>query len=148
MNSQLACEVAAKVAELTHLCASFQAKYGRYYSLKPGSSPEAWALYNAIFNKQVEIAQRLEPQAIEKVNERRNQWWQRQDAIDLSITSEIMHEVSQLIATCAYFEAETQETNWSYAVYCLQVSIAERLHPAARQTALASLEAKSERYAI
>lgn len=147
MRTDIALGLAQDVANLVQLTATFQAKYGRYYTLKPGSTEEAWALYNQIFNQQVHIACQLNHKALEMPNETHAQWWERQDTMDLSIAKTLMQHISHLIATVAYFEAETQETDWSYAVFCAESAIAGLLHPSALQVAQSSFQVKSERYA-
>ncbi|HEX2621829.1 MAG TPA: hypothetical protein VHL11_16845 [Phototrophicaceae bacterium] len=147
MKTHTALEIAAHTAALVQLCAAFQAQYGRYCTLKPGSSPEAWSLYNEITNRQIAIGQLLDEKAVETPNNSFARWWEHQDVMDLSNAKTLMQQVSHLIATCAYFEAETHETDWSYAIYCAESTIAGLIHPAALQVALSSFQVKSERYA-
>ncbi len=146
MKASLTLEVAAHAAQLVQHCATFQALYGRYYNLKPGSSQEAWALYDAILAEQVAIAQRLDPQAVENPHQTYESWWERQDIMDLSLAKTLMQQVAHLIATTAYFEAEPHDNEWSYAIYCAESTVSGLLHPAARQMALASLVIESARH--
>ncbi|MBC8171567.1 MAG: hypothetical protein H7X77_07830 [Anaerolineae bacterium] len=147
MKTATALEIAAHTARLVQLCATFQAQYGRHYTLKPGSSAEVWSLYNQIHNQQIAIAQLLSQKAVETPHDGGHRWWEHEDMIDLSNAKALMQQVTHLIATCAYFEAETHETDWSYAIYCAESTIAGLLHPAALQVALSSFQVKSERYA-
>ena len=147
MNTATALEIAAHAAHLVQLCATFQAQYGRHYTLKPGSSTEAWSLYNQIHNQQIAIARLLDQKAVETPHHGGHRWWEREDLLDVCNAKTLMQQASNLIATCAYFEAETQETDWSYAIYCAESTIAGLLHPAALQVALSSTPVKSERYA-
>jgi hypothetical protein len=147
MRTEVALELTQNVAQLVELTATFQAKYGRHYTLKPGSPAEAWALYNQIFNQQATIAQMLDTRALQMPQEGYDKWWERQDAMDLSIAKTLIQHSSHLIATVAYFNAEAHETDWSYAVYCAESAVAGLLHPSAIQVALSSLQVKSERYA-
>jgi hypothetical protein len=146
MEGATALALAQKISELVQQCASFQAKYGRYYTLKPGSPTEAWALYHDILGKQVEIAAMLDGNTLELQQSTLDQWWKRHDVIDLSIAKTLMQQVSHLIATCAYHDAETEPTDYSYAVFSAQASIANMLHPSARMLALSPDTVKSERY--
>jgi hypothetical protein len=147
MRTDIALELAQNVAHLVKLTAAFQAKYGRHYVLKPGSSSEAWTLYNQIFDEQVTIARMLDKRALEMPHETYTKWWERQDTMDLSVAKTLMQHISHLIATVTYFEAETQETDWSYAILCAESAIAGLLHPSALQVAQSSFQVKSERYA-
>lgn len=147
MEATTALQLAQKISELVQQCASFQAKFGRYYTLKPGSPAEAWAMYHDILGKQVEIAAMLDQTTLDLPHTTPNQWWKRHDVIDLSIAKTLMQQVSHLIATCAYHEANIDLTDWSYAVFAAQVSIAGMLHPTAKLVALSSHPVKSERYA-
>lgn len=147
MKGSRALILAQKISELIQQCASFQARFGRYYMLKPGSPAESWAMYHEILGQQVQIAALLDVCSVESPQATLDQWWDRHDVIDLSVAKTMMQQVSHLIATCAYHEAEVEATDWSYAVYCAQASIAGLLHPSARMLALSSDPVKSERYA-
>jgi hypothetical protein len=147
MTHDCALGLAQHVAQLVQLTATFQAKYGRHYRLKPGSTPEAWALYTAIFNEQINVARCLSLKSLEMPNDSYDKWWEREDTMDLSVAKTLMQHSAHLIATVSYFEAETQETDWSYAVFCAESTIAGMLQPAALQVAQASYQVKSERYA-
>jgi hypothetical protein len=146
MEGTTALALAQKISELVQQCASFQAKYGRYYTLKPGSPAEAWAMYHDILGKQVEIAVMLDANTLDMPHTTPDQWWKRHDVIDLTMAKTLMQQVSHLIATCAYHEADIDPTDWSYAVYSAQASIAGMLHPSARMLALSTEPVKSERY--
>lgn len=145
MDTTTAQALVSHVGELTRLCATYQAELGRGYRVKPGSGERAWTLYNAIVSKQVAIGELLSRDALEKPRVVLNKWWDRQDVPDLSITTEMIQEVSRLIACCAYIEAEAGTTDWSYAVFCSQAVIAGTLHPSALQMALGNQEG---RYAV
>ena len=71
----------------------------------------------------------------------------REPSADLSIAKTMLQQVSHLIASCAYQEAESGTSERSHAVRSAQASIAALLHPSARMMALTSGSAKSERYA-
>lgn len=141
MNTTTALALTAHAAELIRLTASYQATYGRGYPLKPGSGAHAWGLYDAIMAEQVAIAEQLTPDALEEPRIVHLKWWERQDVPDLPMANELMQEISRLIACCAYIEAQSGSTDWSYAVFCSQAVIAGMLHPAARQLALGKQEA-------
>ncbi|MBC8098617.1 MAG: hypothetical protein H7Y11_04185 [Armatimonadetes bacterium] len=152
MKSDTTLDLAHKVAELTQLCAQFQARFGRYYALKPGSSADAWALYHQILNQQVDIALLLDPQALEQPHDAYDRWWERQDTLDLSVAKVMLQQVGHVIATCAYHEKEADDgavhdTEWSYAVFRAESAIAGMLHPSARQVALAAASTAYGRYA-
>ena len=139
MNAQTALNVAGRCSELVALCARFQAAYGRHPTLKPGSTGAEWQMYHAILEKQVEIARLLEPTVVKQPGEPVNQWWKRQDVIDLSIASDIHKESGRLISCCAYLDADPVANQWSYSVHASQAAIAAQLHPMARATALESM---------
>lgn len=145
MNSATVHTLVNQMGELIHLCAAFQAEYGRGYRLKPGSDQRAWALYDCILRQQVAIAETLDVEALNKPRQIINKWWERMDIPDLSGVTELMGEVSRLIATCAYVEADHSSTDWSYALFCSQTVIAGALHPSAIQIALGNL---GTRYAV
>lgn len=141
MNTTTALRLTAHAAELIRLAATYQAEYGRGYPLKPGSSQHAWDLYEAIMAEQVAIAEQLTPKALEDPRVVHLKWWERQDVLDLITANELMQEISRLIASCAYIEAQSGSTDWSYAVFCSQAVIVGMLHPASRQLALGNQEA-------
>lgn len=147
MKGTAALALAQKVSELIQLCASFQAKYGRYYSQDKGNNAEACELCDEILTRQIEIAALLDVSTLEAQQAAGDEWWKRHDVIDLSIAKTMMQQVSHLIASCAYQEAETGTSERSHAVRSAQASIASLLHPSARMMALSSGSAKSERYA-
>jgi hypothetical protein len=130
MNTQTARELAAKVAQLIEQASIFQALYGKGYHMKPGSPEETWTLHNAIFNQQTDIARLLDDDALQNPSRRAHLWWKHQDAIDTGIATLIAQEVSQLIASCAYFEARPMGES-SHMVRCAQTVIAGMLHPSA-----------------
>jgi hypothetical protein len=128
MNTQNARELAAKVAQLIEQASVFQALYGKGYRMKPGSPDEAWTLHNTIFNQQTDIARLLDDDALQNPTRRTHLWWKQQDTIDSGIATMIAQEVSQLIASCAYFEAKPMGES-SHMVRCAQTVIAGMLHP-------------------
>ena len=65
MNTVLARQMAARVAELIELASIFQCRYGKDYRLKPGSPANAWDLQQAIMNQQTAIASLLDASALE-----------------------------------------------------------------------------------
>lgn len=144
MEITIAQELATTTAQLIAACAAMQARYGRHYSVKAGDPYEAWELHNAIFNHQAALAQCLDPRIVEESFSSIKGWWERHELLDLSTARDLMHEVSQLIAACAYFAADNDDAEWSYAMYCSQHAIARMLHPATRQVALAAHESQAQ----
>lgn len=136
MNSQHAIRIANEVAKLISMSAAFQATYGRQYRLKPGSTADAWSLYDAAQQQQIRVAAMLDSEALNAPHNSLNKWWERQDVIDLPTAYKLMDEVTRLIACCAYFEVEAEEKEWSYTAFATQCVIAGMLHPAAIQVAL------------
>lgn len=136
MNAQIALEVANHCAELVALSARFQAVFGRRATVKAGCSNGELDLYRAILDKQAEIAARLDASVVRAPGEAFNQWWKRQDVIDLSIASDIHKESARLIACCTYSDADPVANQWSYSVQASQAAIAVQLHPSARSAAL------------
>jgi hypothetical protein len=136
MNIQIALEISNHCAELVALCANFQAVFGRRASVKPGSPDIELQMYHAILDKQSQIARLLDPAVVRAPGESVNQWWKRQDVIDLSIASDIHKESARLIACCAYMNADPMANQWSYSVQTAQAAIAAQLHPMARASAL------------
>lgn len=141
MTLQNALDIASRCSELVALCARFQATYGRYVSVKLGSP--AAVMYHDIMAKQTEIAALLSPEIVRAPGDPVNQWWKRQDVIDLSIASDIHKESARLIACCAYLDADPAVNQWSYSVQASQAAIASLLHPMARSTALEQLQTAS-----
>lgn len=144
MNAQTAITVANHCAELVALSARFQAMFGRRATVKAGSSSGELDLYHAILDKQIEIASLLDPAIVRAPGESVNQWWKRQDVIDLSIASDIHKESARLIACCTYLDADPVANQWSYSVQASQAAIAVQLHPTTRSTALSSQLALAE----
>ncbi len=145
MKGTAALALAQKVSELIQLCASFQAKYGRYYTQDNSNNEDACILCEQILVCQIEIAALLDLSTLEAQKTGGDEWWKRHDVIDLSVAKTMMQQVSHLIASCAYQEAEAGGTV-SHAVRSAQASIAALLHPSARMMALTTT-VKSERYA-
>jgi hypothetical protein len=135
MQTLKSIELAGRCVELVALCAGFQARFGRRSSLAATSTSKEWEMHRAILDKQVEIAALLEPGIVGNPGESLNQWWKRQQVIDLGIAEELNKEAARLVACCAYLEADDIE-QWSYSVHASQAAIASRLHPMARQQAM------------
>lgn len=136
MNAQTAIKIANYCAELVALSARFQALFGRRATVKAGCSNSELDLYRAILDKQTEIASLLDDAILRAPGEAFNQWWKRQDVIDLSIASDIHKESTRLIACCTYSDADPVANQWSYSVQASQAAIAVQLHPSARTAAL------------
>ncbi|MBK9122135.1 MAG: hypothetical protein IPM16_03295 [Chloroflexi bacterium] len=136
MDTRKALDIACHSAELVALCARYQAKYGRHSVLKPGSSRAEWDLFRDILNKQAAIAELLDTSVLQAPGEVVNQWWKRQDVIDLSIVSDLCKEAARLIGCAAYHDEDPNGGQWSYAEQAAQAAIAVMLHPTARQNAL------------
>lgn len=144
MDTRTALDIACHCANLVALCARYQAKFGRHSVLRPGSSRTEWDLYHDILNKQETIARLLDPSILQNPGEVVNQWWKRQDVIDLSIVSDLNKEAARLVACAAYQDEDPSGGQWSYAVQSSQAAIAVMLHPKARQNALRALADKVE----
>ena len=136
MNAQTAIEIANYSAELVALSARFQALFGRRATVKAGSPNSELDLYHAILDKQIEIASLLDPGVLRSPGESLNQWWKRQDVIDLSVASDIHKESARLIACCTYSDADPVANQWSYSVQASQAAIAVQLHPSTRAAVL------------
>jgi len=137
-------EVMVEASCLVEQSAKFQALYGRYYQLKPGSPEDAWTRYQLILTRQSRIAQLLDSGSLEDTHRRCGEWWTREDVIDTGVLKELMTEIGHLLACCAYFEVETHGKNWSYAVQLSQRAIAGMLHPTSLQVAS---DERNHRYA-
>ncbi|MDX1993307.1 MAG: hypothetical protein SF029_13020 [bacterium] len=135
MDVVTAREVMTEAVRLAEHTARFQAKYGRFYTLKPGSPADAWALYQDILSDQCRIATLLDDASLEQLHHRCGAWWAREDVIDTGVVRELMAEVGNLLTCCAYFEASQDERDWSYAVQLSQRTIAGMLHPTSLQLA-------------
>lgn len=130
MDVVTAREVMAETARLIEYSAAFQAAYGRFYTLKPGSPPDAWARYNGIMDSQTRIARLLNVTPGTQTPHRCGEWWKREDVIDTGVLRELAAEASNLLISCAFFEgAATHDRDWSYVVELSQRSIAGMLHP-------------------
>lgn len=136
MNAQTAIEIANRCGELVALSARFQALFGRRATVKAGSPNSELDLYHAILDKQTEIASFLDPNVLRSPGESLNQWWKRQDVIDLSVASDIHKEAARLIACCTYSDTDPVANQWSYSVQASQAAIAVQLHPSTRAAAL------------
>ena len=131
MNTARALQLAMKVAELTQLCTTFEAKYGRRYDFTPASPQDAQTLYRRMIAGQQAIAELLDPAALDNPRQPPCAWWRRHTAMDSASVGELAREVNRLIACCAYEEANpgpgAEES--SYAVRASQEAIAGMLHP-------------------
>lgn len=128
VNTSTARLVAAKAAELIELASIFQSSYGKNYRMKPGSPDIVWALHEAIFKAQVDLACLLDLEALENPARRLPPWWKWQESIDTGMATQIMTETCHLIACCASFEASPCGAT-SPAIGCSQRVIAGMLHP-------------------
>lgn len=142
MNTARALELAMKVAELTQLCTTFEAKYGRRYELTPASPQEALTLYRRVVTGQQAIAQLLDPAAIENPRQPPCAWWRRHTTMDSASVSELAREVNRLISCCAYQEANPGAQDSSYAIQASQEAIAGMLHPDVLQMTISELAAQ------
>ncbi|MBI5667171.1 MAG: hypothetical protein HZC41_04115 [Chloroflexi bacterium] len=132
MNTTTALKIAASVAQLTGLCTTFQAKFGRRYQFTPDSPAEAYELHRAICAKQAEIAELLDDAALENPMKKASEWWRWQNTMDMATAGELAREVNHLIASCAYFEASPCASGHSPTITAAQEAIAGMLHPEVR----------------
>ena len=139
MNTTTALQIAARVAELTGLCTTFQARFGRRYTVTPASPADAHHLHRAICDKQAEIAVLLDSGVIECAMKKASVWWRWQHTMDTATAGELAREANHLIACCAYFEASSCESGASPGLMAAQAAIAGMLHPEVRQDISAAL---------
>lgn len=132
MNVAIAQRIVAHVAHLTALASAFQAKFGRDYRLTGDSPSIAWELYRNIMAEQTNIANLLEPAALQTPYSRYGQWWQRRDVIDQAMLNELAADALRLVERAAYLEAEGKPTENAPVLLVVQQSIAGMLHPATR----------------
>lgn len=142
MNTIIARHLSAKIAELIELASIFQSRYGKDYTMKPGSPREAWELHDAIFNQQVAIASLLDPDALENPLKRLPPWWKWQETIDTGNVNQLAQETNHLIACCAAHEA-TEPTEVSPIIACSQRVIAGILHPSSLMVAQGEMASKA-----
>lgn len=136
MDIKKAHEVVSLAAHLVELTATFQTRFGRDYSLKPGSSSEAWTLYENVAYTQAEIARLLDAEATDSPHHRYGEWWLRRDVMDLGLTQQLLAEAGHLLACCATHDANQQPADFSYGVISSQMAIAGMLHPSSIQIGL------------
>lgn len=136
MNTALARQLAASVAELIELASIFQCRYGKDYRLKPGSPADAWDLQQAIMNQQTAIATLLDESALETPSQRLPQWWKWQEIMDTGTATSLAQETCHLIAACACVTASPDSVT-SPVINTSQQVIAGMLHPSTRMVALA-----------
>lgn len=129
------------------LAATFEARYHKYYALRPGSPQDAWDLHDAIQNTQIAIARLLHPDALEAPQMPHGPWWERQDVIDTAATGEIIAQAGRLVACCTYHAVKDANTDWSYAALNIQRNIAGLLPHTARMVALDDIEQETATYA-
>jgi hypothetical protein len=137
MNTSAALQIAAKVAQLTELCTTFQAKFGKRFAFTPESPAETYELHRAICDKQAEIAALLDPESLHNPMKKASEWWRWQNTMDMATAGELARETNHLIASCAYAEAAPSEDGPSHAVAAAQEAIAGMLHPEVRDRVLA-----------
>lgn len=136
MNTNVAKTIMQRAAQLTEVVATFQATYGRSYQLDVNCCKEAKELADSILNIQTQIARLLDEDSVKNPHFKVGEWWKRQDAPDTGVVQEMVGEISHLIACCAYFAADPNGREWSYAVRSAQSTIAGFLHPVSRQASL------------
>ncbi len=138
MNTANARHIVMKIAELIELTSIFQTRYGRGYHLKPGGPQDAWALHQAIFDQQRDIALLLDLDVLENPSQVISTWWKWQETLDSGVAALLAQEACHLIACCASFEANPMGT-CSLAVIAAQRAIASGLHPSSRMIAMQEL---------
>lgn len=143
MNTSIAITLATQAAELTDLTTRFQARYAKLNRLSPTTPIEAHRLAHAIFEKQREIAQLLDTEALVEPLPRWP-WWQHQLTLDLAAVGDLAREINHLITCCAYGEA-LASSDLGPAIRSSQAAIAGMLHPDARA---AALQRRHQRHAI
>lgn len=132
MHTTTALQIAARIAELTELCTTFQAQFGKQYSLTSDSPAEAHTLHREICDKQEAIAALLDPQALRSPASKTSEWWRWQQTMDIATASALAQAANQLIASCAYAQASPNEAGASPNMMASQAAIAAMLHPDAR----------------
>lgn len=136
MNTPTAHRLIAQAAHLVELASAFQAKYGKYYPLKPGSPQDAWNYYEALLEVQCCIARLLDPAARENGYPKAGHWWDRHDVIDSATAQAVLSEIGSLIACCANQEIRMPENaEWSPIIHNTQCAVAGMLHPSSLQIA-------------
>jgi len=138
MNSETARQIISDAAYLLEQVATYQAKFGRSYTITPLSPPEVQSLTQSIFELQCKIAAALDPTSLTNPHYKCGEWWERQEVIDIGVVQELVNEACHLVSCCAYFSAEARGMEGSYAVRSAQSTLAGLLHPATRQVALAT----------
>ncbi|NWG17130.1 MAG: hypothetical protein HXY41_10880 [Chloroflexi bacterium] len=136
MNTSAALQIAAKVAQLTELCTTFQAKFGRRFAFTPESPAEAYELHRAICDIQADIAELLDPESLHNPMKKASEWWRWQNTMDMATAGELAQEINHLIASCAYAEASPCEDGTYHAISAAQEAIAGMLHPDVRERVL------------
>lgn len=132
MNTQSAYEILNRAAHLVELSVIFQLKYGKSYTLKPGSPAEAWALYDQTLEIESEIAALLDEAPRDTPYSRHGEWWLRYDVMDHAIARSLVAEAGNLIACTTHAEVDSErKTAWS--VISIQSVIAGMLHPTSLQ---------------
>ncbi|NWF67637.1 MAG: hypothetical protein HXY40_00985 [Chloroflexi bacterium] len=132
MDTNTARQIVVEVTALSELATAFQAKYGKGYSLKADSAPEAWTLHNRMRDHQRTLAGLLDSEALAQP-QIRNRWWEQHDAMDIRTTQDLFFEAYQLLTRCVYAESANHDLRQSPGITCSQAIIAGMLHPAARQ---------------
>lgn len=137
MNISNAHMILVHTARLVELAATFEARYGSHYTLKPGSPDDAWTLYHKIFDLQCIIARSLNTLPSDSLQHKHGEWWKRQDVLDTKTAEAIACTAAHLIAcTASYMEYDQHSTeDWSYAMRNTCNVIAGLLHPNALQIA-------------
>lgn len=136
MNVTIATQMMQEVAHLLQLSATYQARYGRYAPLKPGSSPDAWELYEQTRQSQSLIARLLSVDALNDPHYKAGEWWKRQDVIDVGTVRLLVQDITHLLACTSYHEAVPQAVGSSHSVDSAQHTIAGMLHPNCLRIAL------------
>lgn len=134
MNPITAKAMMHEAATLVEQVATFEARYGRGMTMRPGSPAEAWTLHDAIRDTLNRIACYLDPTALEVTQFKHGPWWERQDVMDTATAAEIVNQVAYLM-TCTVYCTEQSRTDWSYTALNVQRVIAGLLPHTARMVA-------------
>ena len=139
MDTQTANMIGVHILQLRQLCITYHSRFKDHKNLRPGSSPDAWALYHSTVQKQIEIASLLDREMLDKPRQRGQNWWDSGDIPEFAIVHIMTQVANELIVCCAYDEQSEQPGN-SPIILSWQMVLVGMLHPTTRQLALGKFD--------
>lgn len=141
MNVNTAQQIAAHIAKMAAITATFSAEFGAEYQLTEHSPERAWDLHHHFMAEQASIANLLDSKAIANPFFRYERWWERRPMMNIALVNELASTAMRLVENTAYLTAKEALHAEAPSIRTIQESIAGMLHPVTRQKGLSNQQA-------